>query len=98
MCIRDSTSKSHKMTHLRHHTYGDKYHCRPNKKRIKLSRRNNTQNCGKYDVRYTYDSYKVNDNYNNNYSNYRGYHKRWMKKPSTAVQIGSCLLYTSRCV
>ena len=82
------TSKSHKMTHLRHHTYGDKYHCRPNNKRSKLSIRNTTQNCGKYDVRYTHDNYS-NNYYNCKYENYRGYHKRRMKKQSTAVQIGS---------
>ena len=74
--------------HIRHHTYGDKYHCRYNKKRSKLSRRNTTQNCGKYDVRYTHDNYN-NDNYNCKYENYRGYHKRRMKKPSTAVRISS---------
>ena len=55
--------------HLRHHTHGDKYHCRSNKKRSKLSRRNNTQNCGKYDGRYTHEKYKVNDKNNYNYSN-----------------------------
>ena len=63
--------------------------CRPNKKRSKLSRRNTTQNCGKYDVRYTHDNYS-NDNYNCKYENYgEYYHKRRMKKPSTAVQVGS---------
>ena len=90
------TSKSHKMKHvkhLRHHTYGDKYHCRPNEKHSKLSIRNTTQNCGKYDVRYTHDKYQANDNYsidnyNCKYENYRGYHKRRMRKPSTAVYIG----------
>ena len=80
MCIRDR--------HLRHYTYGDKYHCRYNKKRSKLSRRNTTQNCGKYDVRDTHDNYN-NDNYNCKYENYRVYHKRRMKKPSTAVHVGS---------
>ena len=55
-------SKSHKMTHvkhLRHHTHRAKYHCRSNKKRSKLSRRNTTQNGGKYDGRYKHEKYKV---------------------------------------
>ena len=59
-------SKSHKMTHvkhLRHNTYGDTYHCRYNKKRSKLSRRNTTQNCCKYDGKYTPVSYTHLDVY-----------------------------------
>ena len=63
---------------------------RPNKKRSKLSRRNTTQNCGKYDVRYTHDNCN-NVNYNCKYENYRGYRKRRMKKPSTTGQVLSLI-------
>ena len=89
--------------HLRHHTYGDKYHCRPNNKRSKLSIRNTTQNCGKYDIRYTHDKYQANgnysiDNYNCKYENYRGYHKRRTKKPSTAVYIGFKRTDLTQCI
>lgn len=94
-------SKSHKMTHLihiKHHTYGDKYHCRPNKKHSKLSRRNTMQNCGKYDVRYTHNNYS-NDNYICKYENYgEYYHKRRMKKPSTAVYMGLKQTEHTQCI
>ena len=94
-------SKSHRMTHvkhIRHYTYGDKYHCRYNKKRSKLSRRNNTQNCGKYDGRFTHEKYKANDNYNCNYKNYRGYHKRRMKTQSTVVYMGFKQTEYTQCI
>ena len=73
------------MRHRRRDVYKrqDKYHCRPNEKRSKLSIRNTTQNCGKYDGRYTHDKYKVNANYNYKYSNYdEYYHKRRAKECS----------------
>ena len=77
--------------HIRHYAYGDKYHCRPNDERSKLSIRNTTQNCGKHDVRYTHDNYS-------NYKNYRGYHKRRTKKPSTAVYIGFKRTDLTQCI
>ena len=43
----------------------------------------------KRQVKYTHEKYKANDNYNCNYKNYSEYyHKRQMKKPLTAVQVG----------
>ena len=48
------------MKHLRHHTYGDKYHCRPNEKRSnKLSIRKTTHTCDNYNVKYTHEKYKA---------------------------------------
>ena len=59
--------------------------------------RNTTQNCGKYDVRITHDNYN-NDNYNCKYENYRGYRKRRMKKPSTAVYMGLKQTEHTQCI
>ena len=79
------SDKSHKINihvkHLRHHTYGENYHCNK-KRRNKLSLWNTTQTCDKYDVRYTHEKYKANDNYickynSKPYSEY--YHKRRTK-------------------
>ena len=47
-------SKSYKIIHvkhLRHHTYGDKYHCRPNEKQSNRSSiRNTMQTCDKLSI------------------------------------------------
>ena len=69
------TSRSHKIkTRVKYNNY----HCNEKRRTI----RNTTQTCAKYDVRYTHDNYKANDNYNHNCSNYDEYYH--------------CLLYTSR--
>ena len=86
------SNKSHKRKmHLKQLTHNN-YHCKE-KCRNKPSIRNTTQNCDSYNINYTHGKYLTSDNYNNdnyncNYKNYRGYHKRRKKKQSTAVYIG----------
>ena len=82
------TNKSHKRKICKKHVTHNNYHCNE-KRRNKLSLRNTTQTCDKYDVRYAQEKYKAIDNYNckyngKPYSEY--YYKRRMKKT-----VDSCL-------